>query len=871
MFIIATLMLYAFHHFASYTIFRTVLLSGTAFYSLTWLFLYFDIGASFQWFWYALKLAGFFLFSVLMTCYWTFIDQYHHLQDSKRLFTLFSSTIFLGAASTGILMNSGLLNLEHLVILISALFLCTYYLVGKIRSSIPLVSHEDIDIEGTVETTESIKILLKGIFSSSFTLLLMTSNFLTYLLLVITEYNYMSTFQNDFATGPVATEGGTDAQLTLFLGQWLAVVSVCNLIFGLFIYSRFVRRFGLNSLLMITPLLLIIAFTGWSISTSLLFPLIGFFVVEGTLYVIDDSNFNLLLNAVPTKLKYKIRVLIESFFEPVGMLVSATLLTLFKESSKVLGLILATCLLIVAISMRWQYLKGIFSNLSENAIHFRRTVEDWLSQMSGKQRKTAENKLLGILRSKNDDARLFACEGLLAFQDSSILKRLLNYSSQMGSTAKVKLIALLEQSPFYKDPLVIDTIQKWIQTDFDPQLKSSVYLYLAKQGLLHPEKAIADLQNPDVTLQGAAIIALKNSLAHVPATTATYHRTLAAQHLEILLDSQDEEELCMGLQILGFEGNSNDIDLLIPFLKHPPIPIGRTAAKSIAEIAQNDPIDSIRQAPLILSQLIAVKDNEVRLSCLKSLGTVNDSSLVGEIIRASIHFRANEKRLIETIIYKMGLRTVPALIALTKDAHLHHRCRVLAGKILGRLSLPQLRSNLSNIIDKEIQRAYFYFYHSCTIQKDYPQYDLSILKDVLMTDYHSVLDFIIQLLGVAGEVEDVELLSSSLRSRNPKVRSQVVETLEKTCEPAIFRKLQPLIDEAPQEVKLNAYLKEGHQSLSLTDLLDTLSESSAQVDQIIAAATRYHLNLPNWRESLRQQMCRQDEIFYHFAYELLES
>ena len=126
--------------------------------------------------------------------------------------------------------------------------------------------------------------------------------------------------------------GGTEASLTLFLGKCLASVSICNLIFGLFIYSRMVRRFGIGSLLLITPVLLIISFTGWSLSSSLLFPLIGFFVVEGTLYVIDDNNFNFLLNAVPSKLKYKIRVMIESFFEPIGMLTSALLLSFFKAT-----------------------------------------------------------------------------------------------------------------------------------------------------------------------------------------------------------------------------------------------------------------------------------------------------------------------------------------------------------------------------------------------------------------------------------------------------------------------------------------------------------------------------------------------------------
>lgn len=867
---LAFILLYSFHKFSSYRIYLTTLLLGVSFYLFALLCISFQMGTDSQWLWYALKLAGFFLFAVLMTCYWTFIDQYHHLQDAKRLYSLFSSTIFLGTAVTGLLMNSGLLDLKYLIILIIGLLSSTYMWVSKIAREMPVIAHEDAEQEGQIyEQGNYFTFLIKSISASPFTLLLMTSNFLIFLLLVITEYNYMYTFENYFASQPNPLAGeGTEASLTLFLGKCLAAVSVSNLIFGLFFYSRLVRRFGINGLLLITPVLLMIAFIGWSFSTSLIFPLIGFFVVEGTLYIIDDNNFNLLLNAVPSKLKYKIRVLIESFFEPIGMLTSATLLVFFQNHSKLLGLILAICAFCVALILSSNYLKALFFNLSENAVHFQRKMTDWISKMSDKQQKAAENRLLGILKLGDEQAQLFACEGLLAFEDPTILKRLLSYASHMKTTTKIKIVSFLENSIFAKNTFVLDALQDWVQHDFDLQLKSTVYFYLAKQGLLHPEKIMGELKNSDIQLQGAAIIALKKSLAYLPPTTAAYNRTLAAHHLKLLLDSDQEEELCMGLQILGMEGESHDIDILISYLKSPSVRVARTAAKSIA---QAETLDSIHQAPLIISQLNQVSDNETRLACLKALEKVNDSSLVSDIIQRSLHFRPNERLLTEEVIFQMGLRTVPSLLSITRNTQLPDRCRLLAGRILGRLALPQLRANLSDIIRQEIERAYFYFYHYHTIQSLHSELDLSILRDVLITGYHSVLDFIIQILGVAGEVEDEELLSRSLRSRNPKVRSQVVETLEKTCEPPIFRLLQPLVDDIPYQEKMQAYIKSSHKNLTLNELLNKMSESSAQIDQIIAATMKYHLDLPNWRESLRQQMSRQDEIFHHFAYELLEA
>lgn len=874
MLIVASVLLYAFHRFSSYAIFSTVVLLGICFYSFVFINLisHHTLHQTFHHtFWFSLKIAGYFLFSILMTCYWTFIDQYHHLQDAKRLYSLFSSMIFLGAASTGLVMHSGLLDLHHLILLIISLLTLTYLWIRKIAHDLPVISHEDHEPEGiqTAQPEHSFRFLIRSILNSRFTLLLMASNFITQLLLVITEYNYMSTFQDYFSSIPDQGAGeGTEASLTLFLGQALASVSASNLLIGLFIYSRLVRRFGITSLLTITPLLLIISFAGWSFSESLFFPLIGFFVVEGTLYVIDDSNFNLLLNAVPSKLKYKIRVMIESFFEPIGMLISATLLTFLQHNSRWLGLALAACSLIIAMALKSQYLKALFFNLSDNAIHFQKTVEEWLSKLTNKQQIAAEHKLLAILRSGDEQAQLFACEGLLAFEDPSILRKLLSYASQMKVSAKIKFIALVEQSVFAKDNLVLDALQTWILHDLDAHLKGTIYFYLAKQGLLHPDKVTIDLKSSNIQLQGAAIVSLKKSLAYLPPGTAAYNRTLAAHHLKLLLDSPREEEIRMGLYLLGIEGDSHDVDILLSYLKHPSLQIAQTAAKSIAQALT---IDSIRQAPLLIEQLSLSSDYEIRSACLKALEKMDDSSLVPQIIQASIHFRPHERRLTETIIYRMGLKTVPTLLALTKDKQMPDRCRVLAGRILGRLSLPQLRANLSDIIQKEIERAYFYFYHANTIQQLYPDEDLSLLTDALMTGYHSVIDFIIQLLGVAGEVEDCELLSRSIRSRNPKVRSQVVETLEKTCETKIFRLLQPLVDDIPQTEKMRAYVKSGHQPLSLSDLLDKMGDSSAQVDRIISAAMKYHLNLPTWRESLRQQMLQQDEIFHHFAYELLES
>lgn len=859
---VATLLLYAFHHMNSYRIYLSVLCIGSLFYLAAFLLVYNNLITDSNYFWYALKIFGYFLFSVAITCFWSFIDQYHDLQDAKRLYTLFSAMIFIGATSTGTIMRMGFLSLEYVFLLIIGALLLAAGVVHKIKTTQQLVIHEDAETEsGATSANNSLRYLIKSILSSRFTLYLMTANMLTQLLNICTEYNYMTTFSRYFSTGNgTAAHGeGTTASLTLFLGKCLALVGMSNLIIGLFIYSRLVRRFGVTSLIFITPVLLIIAFTGWSLTDTLLFPLIGFFVVEGTIYVIDDNNFNLLLNAVPSKLKYKIRVMIESFFEPIGMLISAIFLSILGENSKIAGIALAMCSLLVAAAMQSQYLKALFSNLAENAIHFQRTIRDWINTMTHKEQKVAESRLLAILKTGEESAQLFACEALLAFSDPAILKKLLTFASEMSQKDKIKFIHLLEQSIFAKDVLVLDFLKDWLSDDPDPQLKSTIYFYFAKQHLISLEEALANINSPDLYLQGSAIIILY--------TSSDKHRSLADQQLKRLLDSQNESHLIIGLKILSVNNSTNHIKTLMPYLKHTSVNIARTAAQSIAQIIEPQ---SSTYAPALISQLTLSSDNELRLACLKALGQINDPAFVMQIIQSSIHFRPSERRLTESIIYRMGPQIIPQLIALVQNTKMHDRCRLLAGRALGRISSAELRSHLTPILHHEIERAYFYFYHFHTVQEQHPNLDLSILKDTLWTGYLSVIDFIIQLLGVAGEVEDCELLSRCLRSRNPKTRSHVVEALEKTCENPIFRLIRPLVDDLPHQEKISAYIKGNRTPLSLSELLDKISESPAQVDQIIAATLKYRLNLPRWRETLNKQKASHDEIFYHFAAELLE-
>lgn len=838
MIVIASIMIRAYDRLQVHRIFITNLTLGIVFYIIAHFGLKYEVASDSKVIWYALRIFGWISFCVINTNFWVFIDQYYHLGDAKRLFSLFTSAIFLGFGTTGLLMQMGLPDFQEVVLYIVGILFIAIFLILRIVKKIPPI-HGEQDFDPAINSDESSwKQLILAVLKSKFTLGLMCLNFLNYVSVVLTEFNYMTAFQDQFGGGYSITpfQNEESAPLTLFLGKCLAAASLFNIIFCLFFYSRLVRRFGLRNMLVITPLLLVTTYFGWQFSLALLFPLMGFFITESSLLVVDDNNFNLLLNAIPSRLKYKVRVIIESFFEPIGTLASALLLSFFAMDSKALSLFFACLLLIVCLFVRKFYPHAIYLNLRQNVIHFERTPKEWLQNLSEKEKKTAKSRLLELVQSEDPAALEFAIEGILDFEDKTLFEKFLKILKTSSSSAKLLFIEKLKTSDFAYDSQVHQELQEWNLQDNDLSLKGSLHLFLAKMGLLSSQEALQDLSSGDSKLVCASLIALKHSYDFKSAIATTELRALSLLHLKRLLESDSEQDILMGLEVLAYDAAQDDIYLLCPYLHHEFLGIARTAAKAIAKIATPEASSCSKE---LLQELTTRPDPELRRHIINALGNMADLPIVEELLTNSIHLRPSERRHIEKILYAMGPELIPTLLKMTKDNSLHDRTRVLAGKILGRLSVSDLRRELFEICRKELERAQVYFYHYHTISDAHPGRDLHVLKDALLSSYHSVVDFIIQLLGVAGEIEDVELLSISMRSSNPKVRSQVVETLERTCETPLFRLLRPFLDESPLAEKLKSA---SQHRLSLDDLLNRLQNSPLVVDQIAAAAviTTHH-------------------------------
>ncbi len=866
MIILASFLLYAYHNIATHKVYLSII--GTAAFAYGTIFLMVQAGWDESPLWYGMRIIGTLCMAVFSTGYWTFVDQYYTLQDAKRLFSLFSSSIFLGIATTGFIMQAGQLELNAILGLVTLILFAVGLIVWDAQRRLTPVHDENSLQESASQGDIPIRSIFQMVLRSRFTLLLMASNFLIYVTMIVTEFNYLGSFEEHFPAEGLPPGEGEQTPLAMFLGRCLIGISLANMMIGLFVYSRLVYRFSVAGVLPITGAILLFNYLGWMTSESIIYAVVGLTVVEGTLYVIDDSNFNILLNAVPSRIKYRVRIIIESFFEPSGMLVSSFLLSTLPINSKFLGFLLAIAILTLAALLIHNYGKAIYSNLAENAIHFHRSVREWIEPKSEKLSLLHRQQLVRQLESDDEGLSMLAIQGLLALEDHALLEKVLHKMDRATPAAMARLVELLRKSPFQDDPSVIHAYSQWYDDETDEELLALLFFELARGGFIHPEKALHLLESPILMLKGAAIAALKKSRAHLPPVQATQYRLKAVQKQQELINSAKEDEVVMGLTLIGIDGASHDAELLVPFLKDRRTPVAVKAMETFAQLAD---FRCFRYARLLTSQLDKSSNTDYRQACITALGKVAGSSAVEAIITTSEHLRPHERRTAENVILGMGLRTVPILLSLTKNTRLRDRCRILAVRILSHLAVPQLHANLNSIVRQEIQRAAFYFYQCKTIEKNNPGIDLTLLREALETGYRSTIDFIIHLLGEAGEIEDCELLARSLVSRNGKVRGQAVETLEKSCPHAIFRMLLPFTADIPLEDKLLACENYQGVKADLPTLLEKMSSSHSPLEAMVAAMYMRQLHIPRWRETVLKQMRSHEEIFHHFAYELLEA
>ncbi|MBB65097.1 MAG: hypothetical protein CMO81_08540 [Waddliaceae bacterium] len=828
LFTIAYFYIRALNRYSLYQIYSSVLLICSIFYAILSLSIWSPLAEKIEWIWYVYRVLAYVLWVELTTSYWSFVDLHYTLQDAKRLFCSLNCAIFIGTASAGIFMSTGILGTAGYMCVVACTFIFCLAILHKIHETIP-----ELDQEHEVDQNESVKQsnkrLVLTILASSFTLLLFANTLLKDTLCLMAEYFYLITMESHFSLSEVPLGGEAGSDISRFLGTITIWTSLGNLIFGLFMYGRVVRRIGVNNTIFIMPSIYLVFFEGSLQSTHFLFPIVTFLVIEGLIYTVNDTNLGILLSATPSKLKYKIRVLIESFFEPLGVLIGALICRFPHHPMLQIGVFFSIGGVYLAWALRKRYLKAIFSNLESLAIPFGRSVTELANEIEDVSIEEIETRLLNELHTEGSALSLFALRSLLQLGNYKILDELLEATHSLSSEEKKEFLILLRESPFAKNVQVIQHLNRWLRDEKNEAIYCHIYFYLAEQKLLPFYKVKHHIDSPDPYFRAAS------TLVHL----RTHVKNDEALHnLQEFLRTDDPTSLRLGLSLVSLTKCDQHLDSLLPFLDHPNPEIVLAAAEGI--FLSTSPRNH-SHASILASKLRSCTCPTTRRYLLGALGHIRHSDLLEDLLSMGRRCKRAERQEIASLIVQIEDSSAPVLLDLLLDLNEHKGKRLLAALCLQELSLHSLQDNCYDLIRNECNRAVFYAYHALSLPNQHPNLDLNILSETLSEDTDSSIAFMIEILGIAGVINHAELLAKSLRYGNTRSKSRVVETLEKTCHRRIFRMLEPILEESPLEEKTSRLANCVEQKLYLDQFLEWMEQSKFLVHRELAIDVRQRI------------------------------
>lgn len=805
------------------------------------------LASSQTFFWlFGLKVFATVSYAALSITYWSFIDQYYDLQDAKRIYTLVMAALFLGAIASGTYISelSATLGIHGMLFSFIGAIAAAAWLTHRINQRERPVHDELEELPGA--RSYALSSWVAQITGSAFALFLIANNILAQLLWNVSEFNYLSSFSATFALQPTY-------ELTAFLGKIKAWISTGNVVFMLFFYSRLIHRIGLNRAVIIPYLLFAALYVVWISSPSFAIAIAGIIAVEGALFTIEDNNFNLLLGIIPAKVKRSLRVFIEAFVEPLGILIAAGLLT-FESKAIFIGLVIAFLSVAVAWGLHNSYTWAILDNLRSKSLGLTRKASEILRSISKRERRA----LLGQA-SRGELPPLFGLQACLACGSLEAARGLLSHFPKYSEADQSSLLELLLSLDLTEKQPLLAALCKLAKEHTHPQLQ----ILLALGDRLKESDALILIERPDPRLQAAGIIALDKACGSRALDEAYTLRSMAAFALQRLLSSSDPHAVSMGLLAQGYMKHQDDLDLLIPYLKESAPAVQLAAAQSIHRLI--DPAN-IKTTKLLIEALSTAQTQEVRLELILAIQKALESKLALPFARVAMRLSPLEKRAAISAL-SSGSVSIDTLLELTANTNLDHRARLLCGKALAKLGVKQLRRNLRGIIIPEIKRAQAYFWHAHQI-KQTDDHDLRLVAECMEGSFHHLIDFVIGLLAASGSIEESELITHSLRSHNEKTHSHGVETVEKTCDKKIFRLLEPLIDDRPNPDKVRRLPSLAHEGVEA--ILQRLESSSLPVDRLISWHTRAKLKIGDWRALTGAMRKTDDPLFNHFISELLQ-
>ncbi|MBI2568290.1 MAG: HEAT repeat domain-containing protein [Candidatus Schekmanbacteria bacterium] len=736
------------------------------------------------WVFFAAKLFALGSYLSVYALYWNFLDAFFSILDGKRLFAFFSGGLAFGAIAGGSLVSvlAPHLAVAQLFVLSAILALGAYPVFMRINRRWPVASAAEQDED--VGLFQQMSHVLSSLRRSRYALLLATSFALLVVVLTMSEFQYLN----------ILSKSRTEEQMATLFGKLFVFVNAFNFIVNFLIFNRIILYFGVRNAVLIQPVAMIAVFSALVVDGGEAVAIAGFFAYHGLQISVDYNTWNFLVNALPAHGRRDLRTIIEALEEPLGIAATGAFLLyaapkLSPQQLSSLGLLIALLYLLVSFFVRHDYASSLIGNLRRGWLDLSAS-EGSIAGSMGPETLVS----LGAEMRRAPPAEAAALgRYLLAAGSERAHQCILEAIFQRPPSEREAFAAVFGEIVAAARPETAAELWGWIGRELDaigPELLEE----LCARNLVARDRLLALAQAADPRLRAAAAVALWRSWCPDDAL-------VGVRALRGLLQGEGDE-LVAGIRAVGRLGDPRYAHALVPFLQAPGEQVRAAAVEAASRLVTS-------QSSRLVGPLLSALENgsgEMRQASITALGAIGDSASVVPLLHTSAVLNPRERRLVEKTIDSVGLRAIPGLVSVLRDLRNDYEARSLAARSLGRLAFGQLDGMLPGLLRPEIRRAFRYLSQGETLRE---AAGASVGRRVLAAHFHSVhrrsVIFVLELLALGGRLGDFDLVVTSLRSDNEKVRGDALETLEQFCPRAIFRLLLPLVDTRPVAEKLLSY------------------------------------------------------------------
>jgi HEAT repeat protein len=586
----------------------------------------------------------------------------------------------------------------------------------------------------------------------------------------------------------------TTADIANFIGTLNGVGNLIVLPIQLFLLSRIINRIGMGNAALIYPASDLLACGALLIAPGLSTAAISHVDRNVLLPALRSPIDSLLYNAVPLRVKGRVRAFIGGIVVPFGALIGGVLLLMLSLASSAWLLTImigafAISYAATALVIRKRYVHALISLLEQEDYSFLFSRE--ASQLSVVDPAMLDRLKRRLEQSKSDEFTIFMSK-LISEVGGTEAISILGQTARSAANARVRAAILDVLSAADRRSEAMRQIYADLLSDPDGHVRQAAINGMEQ--LLGPDSqqfqvlALGMLRDPDAVVR-------MQVLSELAGSRRFYDLSEATAELDQALEGHEPQCRAQGVHILGTIDAPRATRRLIDFLDDPEDAVRLEAALAVERQVQRGLPKDL--AELVCRQMAARSSDSierVRQAAMVVLGRLDSVDARQALVRGLADASRQIRSIAVEALVQIGTGAVPFVHA-QLDSHDPH-IRKMAAVILSRVNRREFGGLITASITGNLLAIYTNVGRLEALEgcNTYPT--AAVLQSAIREKSGALLEEIFFLLQAIHESAAIDVIAGTLRSEDPLVRANAIEAIESMTTPQTANLIAPLCDPA---------------------------------------------------------------------------